>query len=52
VTPNYVAGGYVKTKTGGLAFTPQLASALSAVDRQVGRLVDELHRKGLWSSPR
>jgi len=47
--PNYVAGGYVKTKNG-IAFTPQLASALAAVDRQVGSLVSELHRKGLWSS--
>jgi hypothetical protein len=48
--PNYVAGGYVKTKTGGLTFSPQMASALSAIDRQVGRLVDSLHKKGLWSS--
>jgi hypothetical protein len=48
--PNYVPGGYVKTKTGALAFTPQLASAMAAIDRQVGRLVDELHKKGLWSS--
>src|SRR5207245_757361 len=28
--PNYVAGGYVKTKTG-LAFSPQMVSALAAV---------------------
>ncbi len=47
--PHYVAGGYVKTKTG-LTFTPQLASALAAVDRQIGGLVAELHRQGLWSS--
>ena len=47
--PNYVAGGYVVTKNG-LAFTPQLASALAAVDRQVGSLVSELHRQGLWNS--
>jgi hypothetical protein len=48
--PNYVAGGYVKTKTGALAFSPQMNLALGAIDRQVGRIVDELHRKGLWSS--
>jgi hypothetical protein len=47
--PHYVAGGYIKTKTG-LTFSPQMVSALSAVDRQVGTLVDELHKKGLWSS--
>src|SRR5205807_5230781 len=47
--PNYVAGGYVKTKTG-LAFSPQVVSALAGVDNQVGRLVDELHRKGLWGT--
>jgi hypothetical protein len=48
--PKYVPGGYIKTKTGALTFTPQLSSALAAVDRQVGRLVDELHKTGLWSS--
>jgi hypothetical protein len=47
--PRYVPGGYLKTKTG-LAFTPQMASSLAAVDNAVGRLVSELHRKGLWSS--
>ena len=47
--PKYVPGAYVKTATG-LAFTPQMNLAMGAVDRQVGKLVDELERKGLWGS--
>jgi hypothetical protein len=47
--PHYVPGGYVKTKTG-LTFSPQMVSALTAVDNQVGRLLDQLHHRGLWSS--
>src|SRR5207253_10430038 len=43
------AGGYGKTEPG-LACPPQMGSALAAVDNQVGRLVDELHRKGLWGT--
>jgi hypothetical protein len=48
--PNYVAGGYMRTKTGALTFTPQMALALAAVDKQVGGFADELKKKGLWSS--
>lgn len=38
--PSYAGGGYTKTKTGALTFSPQMVTALSAVDRQVGRLVN------------
>jgi hypothetical protein len=46
-SPSYVPGGY---EPGTLAFTPQLAGAISTVDTALGSMVQELAAKNLLSS--